>query len=426
VSIQKETRRYAKISFPRFMLICAIAFAMFGSLSQVLPDATYTPLWPHLGLSGAFLVIFLFSSWFTRFEPFLWSLLHGFFALVFLWVLFFAYANGFALSHTIQVLVTILTIDLAIFVPRHLVAFAVFTTATTTAALISSDTPMATQALFISLIAFGHVINYISTSHKYLAHHETAVAREKAEEANRMKDLFIAKTSHDLRSPLNGIIGFTQMLMADEKNAERLKMHQAVLQSSEMLLRLINDLLDLSKISAGTLYIEHRPFSPRELTDTIVAACRPLAVSRGLDLSATVTDRVPPLIVSDRLRIGQILINLLSNAIKFTDRGSVTLTIDLLTAAQGHPRLLLRVIDTGIGIPQDQIPRIFESFVQLAEDADKRRQGLGLGLSIVKNLVEMLDGTITVNSTVNSGSVFSVELPVEGVERSLTDTVTAP
>lgn len=426
MSIQKETRQYAKISFPRFMIICAIAFAIFGSLSQVLPDATYTPLWPHLGLSGAFLSIFLFSSWFTRFEPFLWSLLHGFFVLVFLWVLFFAYANGFTLSYTIQVIATILTLDLAIFVPRHLVAFAIFSTVTTGAALLSSETPGTTQALLISLIGFGHIINYISTSHKYRAHHETAVAREKAEEANRMKDLFIAKTSHDLRSPLNAIIGFSQILMADEKNAERLRMHQAVLHSSEMLLQLINDLLDFSKMSTGTLRIERQPFSPRELTDTVVAGCRSLATSRGLDLSVTVTDRVPSLIVSDRLRIGQILINLLSNAIKFTDRGSVALTVDMLIAVKDSPRLLLRVVDTGIGIPKDQIPRIFESFVQLAEDPDKRRQGLGLGLSIVKSLVEMLGGVITVESAPGVGSTFSVELPVDEVAGTPTDTVTAP
>ncbi|HNT28229.1 MAG TPA: HAMP domain-containing sensor histidine kinase, partial [bacterium] len=406
--------------------ICAFAFAMFGSLSQVLPDATYTPLWPHLGLSGAFFLLFVFSSWFTRFEPFLWSLLYGFFALVFLWVLFFTYANDFALSHTIQLVVVILTLDLAIFVPRHLVAFALFSTVTTAAALLLSDTPGMIQALFISLIAFGHMINYISTSHKYQAHRETAVSRERAEEANRMKDLFIAKTSHDLRSPLNGIIGFTQMLMADEKNPERLKMHQAVLQSSEMLLRLINDLLDLSKISAGTLHIEYRPFSPRELVETIGGGCRALTASRGIDLSVTVTDRVPQFLVSDRLRIGQILLNLLSNAIKFTDRGSIRVTIDLLTTTQGHPRMWLRVADTGIGIPQDQVPRIFESFVQITEDDDKRRQGLGLGLSIVKSLVDMLGGTITVESVLGAGSTFSVELPVSGVEEALTETVTAP
>ena len=424
MSIQREVRQYAKISFPRFMIICAFAFAMFGSLSQVLPDATYTPLWPHLGMSGAFLAVFIFSSWFTRFEPFLWSLLHGFFALVFLWVIFFTYANEFALSHVIQLVVVILTLDLAIFVPRHLVAFAIFSTVATGAALVLSDTPGAIQALLISLIAFGHLINYISTSHKYRAHHETAVAREKAEEANRMKDLFIAKTSHDLRSPLNGIIGFTQMLMADEKSAERLKMHQAVLQSSEMLLRLINDLLDLSKISAGTLHIEHLPFSPRELAETVCGGSRTLAASRGIDLSVTVTDRVPQFVVSDRLRIGQILLNLLSNAIKFTDRGSVRVTIDLLPTTQGRSRLLLRVADTGIGIPNDQVPRIFESFVQITDDADKRRQGLGLGLSIVKSLVDMLGGVITVESAPGAGSTFSLELPVDEVAGTPTDTVT--
>lgn len=425
MSLGSEIRKHAKVSFYRFMLICAVAFLLFGLIAQTFPGNVYDPLWPHLVMAGFFFVLFLLSYWIVRFETFLLSLLHGFFAIVFLWILFFTYANDFSFPYTIQLLTAILTLNLAMFVPWHMVAFSAFTTIATAAALLLSDAPEVPRILLLSLVVFGQTITYISTAHKYRSHRELILARDKAEEASRMKDIFIAKTSHDLRSPLNGVIGFTQILMADEKNAERLRMHQAVLHSSEMLLQLINDLLDFSKMSAGTLRIEIQPFSPRELTDTVVGGCRALASTRGLDLSATVTDRVPPLVVSDRLRIGQILINLLSNAIKFTDRGSVALTVDLLPAP-GGPRLLLRVVDTGIGIPEDQIPRVFESFVQLAEEADKRRHGLGLGLSIVKNLVDMLGGTISVQSAVGIGSTFSVELPVEKVEKALADTVTRP
>lgn len=421
MSFEIDTRRYAKISFPRFMLICAIVFPIFGFISTLFPDALYAPLWPHLMLAGVFFLLYLFSRFVVRYERMLWSLLNGFFVFIFLWVLYFSFMNNFGPSYSVQLLGTILSLNLAIFVPRHLVTFGVFTTAVTGAALFFSDIHLSSKLLLLSLIIFGQVITYISNNHKYQVNRDLAEARDKAEEASRAKDLFIAKTSHELRTPLNGILGFTQMLMADEKDPERRRMHQIVVKSTEILFKLINDLLDFSKLSAGDIRIERQPFAVRDMVETVAAGAEHAAKERGIEFSVAVAATVPPLVIGDRLRLSQILMNLLGNAVKFTDRGRVALAVDWVSAAV-RPTLQIAVSDTGPGIPAAQIPRIFERFVQVTDDPEKHRQGLGLGLSIVKSIVDLMGGTITVDSVVGAGSTFTVRIPVDLPQ----DTAAAP
>ncbi len=412
MSIQKEARQYAKISFRRFMMICAVAFLLFGILNYDPQNYFYAPLWPSLAISGLFVALYALSYYRPMFETIFQPLLHSFFVLVFCWILFFTYANDFRAIFVIQLLVGTLTINLGLFVPRHMVVFALFTTLSSATAIFFSDAPEVPRGMFITMMIFGQAIVYISTSHKYRAHRELVEAKEEAEEASRAKDLFIAKTSHELRTPLNGILGFTQLLMADEKDPERRRMHQIVAKSTEILFKLINDLLDFSKLSAGDIRIERQPFALRDMVETVSAGAEHAAKERGLEFSVVIAATVPPLVIGDRLRLSQILMNLLGNAVKFTDHGRVALAVDWLPAA-ARPTLQIVVSDTGPGIPAAQIPRIFERFVQVTDDPEKHRQGLGLGLSIVKSIVDLMGGAITVDSVVGAGSTFTVRIPVD-------------
>lgn len=243
------------------------------------------------------------------------------------------------------------------------------------------------------------------------ATYELVQANRKLEEASRLKSQFTAHTSHELRSPLNAIISFTDLTLRGAygplSQKQREKMGR-VLQSGRRLLSLIDDLLDLSKIEAGEVRIEQAPFPVGKLLETVQTTIEPMAEAKGLMVSAYLSPAMPPEIIGDEKRLTQVLLNLTQNAVKFTEKGRVGIIIEPTTGDCWR----MTVQDTGPGIPERDFSRIFQEFTRL-ESSGERIQGVGLGLAITNRLVMMMNGEIEVQSELGKGSTFAVVLPMK-------------
>lgn len=237
---------------------------------------------------------------------------------------------------------------------------------------------------------------------------ELVTARDEALRANRSKSDFLANMSHELRTPLNSIIGFTGLIKdgyVGDVNDEQVKQLSMVYDSAQHLLALINNILDLSKVEAGKMQAENEVFELEFLLAEIEDMMALQAQNKGL-LFSTEISGAPDTIISDRVKLRQLLVNLVGNAIKFTDAGSVK-----LICYQDSEQLCIDVVDTGIGIPSDQLDVVFQSFRQIEQGDARQHQGTGLGLAICKQFVGLLSGEISVKSETGRGSTFTVRLP---------------
>jgi PAS domain S-box-containing protein len=243
---------------------------------------------------------------------------------------------------------------------------------------------------------------------------ELEIARRRAEQANQAKTEFLANMSHEIRTPMTAILGFADVLLTEEETeaapAERINALQTIKRNGEHLLEIINDILDLSKIEASCLAVERIRFAPSKIVADVVALMKIRSEAKQLDFDAAYASPIPETIESDPTRLRQILINLVGNALKFTENGKVQIRVRFLPNDAGEGHLEFGVVDTGTGMTDEQLSRLFRPFTQADASTTRKYGGTGLGLTITKRLTEMLGGTIKAETEAGKGSTFTVTI----------------
>ncbi|MDP1920587.1 MAG: ATP-binding protein [Myxococcales bacterium] len=246
---------------------------------------------------------------------------------------------------------------------------------------------------------------------------ELHASMEKALEASQIKSSFLANVSHELRTPMNAVVGLTDLLLKDQPTESQRDALETIRTSSDALLSLLDDILDLSKIESGALQFESLPTSPAAVAEEVRKLLAARAQSRGIGLRCEVDPSTPLTVLGDPTRLRQVLLNLVGNAVKFTASGEVVMRV-----SWADERLTISVRDSGIGIRQEELSRIFQPFVQADASTTRRFGGTGLGLTIVQRLVEAQSGTVTVESQPGQGSCFTVTLPASRTALRRTNT----
>ncbi len=260
---------------------------------------------------------------------------------------------------------------------------------------------------------FNNMISHVQITNNHLK-----ASKELAEESMLVKEQFLANMSHEIRTPLNGIMGLSDVLINSKMNAEQTGYLNAIKSSSYSLLVIINDILDISKLEAGKLVFEETEFNLEKSIDSVIGILDFKLINKSVMLTKELDENLPINVIGDSVRLNQILLNLVGNAIKFTEQGKITVGVVVLSKSDDKVELEMYVEDTGIGIADEQKQKVFESFTQAKSSTTRKYGGTGLGLTIVKNLVEMHGGIIKLESEEGKGSKFTFNLAYKVPEES--------
>jgi len=279
----------------------------------------------------------------------------------------------------------------------------------------ASISALLVSSLLAAVVIGGYVCRIqvrVATGKLEMQQEQLVVAKEKAESASVAKSEFLANMSHEIRTPLNGVLGMLQLLKETEPNNEQIEYIRIAIRSTNRLTRLLADILDISRIESGKMQLAEAWVDIRKIKESIEEVFAGTAREKGIDLTFTWSKNFPVTLRGDEVRLHQILFNLVGNAIKFTDKGSVSVSASVLPfATQADVRVLITVADTGIGISDENLKKIFEPFVQVEGSYTRRFQGAGLGLSIVRKIVDLIGGTVAIDSELGKGTTVFLSLP---------------
>ena len=266
----------------------------------------------------------------------------------------------------------------------------------------------------VSFFLVSFIIVFMIAYHSGLLRSEnerTRVQKDEIDDLNRAQNTFFSSMSHEIRTPINTIIGLNEMILrenaSDEINEDAMNIRSA----SQLLLHLINDILDMSKMQSGQMKLTESNYYCSDMISDVSAMINTRAAEKGIDFKIDVSPGIPEELIGDDMRIRQILINVLNNAVKYTSEGTVSLSINSEPVGDKLVKIIYTISDTGMGIRKESIPYLFDAFKRVDEHKNKKIEGTGLGLSIVKQLIEMMDGKISVNSVYTKGSTFVIEIP---------------
>lgn len=261
-----------------------------------------------------------------------------------------------------------------------------------------------------------HVLMIRNISDQYALEKAAEIARKETEATAKVKTEFVANVTHELRTPVNGILGNTNILLENETDPKKIGLLNTISKSCGAMNELINGILDFSKLDAGKFTLENRKFNFRNMIDYVKSTHMPKITEKGLKFFVTISPDIPEFVIGDELRISQILNNLLSNACKFTNVGKISLEALMTAQEKNRIELFFIVLDTGIGIAKSDEDKLFKSFSQVDASVSRKYGGTGLGLNISKQLVDLMGGHITVDSELNKGTMFSFSIWVETPE----------
>lgn len=261
-----------------------------------------------------------------------------------------------------------------------------------------------------------HVLMIRNISDQYALEKAAEIARKETEATAKVKTEFVANVTHELRTPVNGILGNTNILLENESDPKKIGLLNTISKSCGAMNELINGILDFSKLDAGKFTLENRKFNFRNMIDYVKSTHMPKITEKGLKFFVTISPDIPEFVIGDELRISQILNNLLSNACKFTNVGKISLEALMTAQEKNRIELFFIVLDTGIGIAKSDEDKLFKSFSQVDASVSRKYGGTGLGLNISKQLVDLMGGHITVDSELNKGTMFSFSIWVETPE----------
>ncbi|MBQ2982406.1 MAG: response regulator [Lachnospiraceae bacterium] len=275
--------------------------------------------------------------------------------------------------------------------------------------IITGITAFALSVTIMVLIVQGNKRSYYYE--KALTTQKAEMEKEKAESANKAKSTFLSSMSHEIRTPMNAIVGMTEVLLRGEHSKETVEYLNNIKVSGEALLTIINDILDFSKIESGKMEIVEGTYNPKAMINALKMIFENRALGKPIELIYNIDDSIPEAVLGDEHRLRQIIINLVNNAIKFTDKGYVKVSVEANVIDDKKVELLFAVEDTGIGIKEEELPKLFGSFEQLDVKKNHTKEGTGLGLAISKQLVELMGGTIGIESQYGKGSTFYFTVP---------------